>query len=146
MVGARRRQDELEAVHLLDHLGDRRRLAGDEHLARLALEPREVREEPPQRRRAVRDPGQVLLEPVVEVEPAGVAQLQDRRRRERLRDRADPVLQVGCGRAAFLEIGEADGPRPGDLAVTEDGGGDRRQLLLGLTLLEQRARASGRAR
>ena len=44
---------------------------------------------PAERRRAVRDPGQVLLEPVVEVELAGVAELHDRDRGERLRDRAD---------------------------------------------------------
>ena len=40
-------------------------------------------------------PGDVLLEPVVEVELAGVAQLHDRDGGERLRDRADAVLRVG---------------------------------------------------
>ena len=56
VVSPRGRKDELVLLHRVEHLLDRRGLARHEHLPRLALKPRDVREHPPQRRRAVRDP------------------------------------------------------------------------------------------
>ncbi len=90
----RRPEHELGVGERVDELVLGRRLAGDEHLAGLALEAGEVAEHAADRRRAVGDPVEVLLEPVVEVEQACGPELHDRRRRERLRDRADAVLRV----------------------------------------------------
>ena len=129
MVRARGGQHELVRRHRLEDLVDRRRLAGDEHLPRLALQAREVREHAAQRRGAVRDPGRCCSSAVVEVELAGVAELHHGDGGERLRDRADPVLRLGRRLDARLEVGEPDRARPDDLAVAHDRGGDRRQPL-----------------
>ena len=53
-------------------------------------------------------PGHVALERVVEVEPALVAQAQDRHRGDRLADRPEPVLHVGV-----RLLHRADAGRPG---------------------------------
>ena len=76
-----------------------------------------MREHPPQRRRAVRDPGQVLLEPVVEVEPAGVAELHDRDRGERLRDRADRGTAVS-GRRPRARASQSASPTAPDQTIS----------------------------
>ena len=127
VVLLRRRQHELDLRHRLDQLLCGRRLAGDEHLTRLALEAGEVAEQAPDRRRAVRDPVQMLLEPVVEVELTLGPKLHHRRRGERLRDRADAVLRVRLRRGAVLVVGHPDRVRPDDLAVCDDRGRDARQ-------------------
>src|SRR5256885_9201220 len=56
-------------------------------LPRFALQSGEVAQHAPDRRRSVRDTREVLLEAVIEIERPLVAQLHDRRRSERLRDR-----------------------------------------------------------
>ena len=71
MVLLARARDELDLAHRVDQLLLGRRLARHEHLPRLALQARQVREQAANRRRAVRDAVDVLLEPVVEVELAG---------------------------------------------------------------------------
>ena len=79
----------------------------------------------------------VLVERVLEVELALVAQLHDRRRGERLRDRAEAVLRVGRRLALRLDVGRADRGLPDDLAVAEDGGGDARQALVALLAADE---------
>ena len=86
------------------------------------------REQAADRRRAVRDAVDVLLEPVVEVElRRRRVELHDRGRRERLRDRADAVLRVGSRRAVVVVARAADGGRPdaarpcGTTAAATDG-------------------------
>ena len=122
-------EHELVLVHRVDHLVDRRRLARHPHVARLALQAGEVREHPAQRWRADRDPRQVLLQAVVEVELAGVAQLHHRDGGEGLRDRADAVLGVGGRLCGALVVGRADRVGPHALAAANHGRGERRQPL-----------------
>ena len=88
---------------------------------RLALQARGVREQPADRRR-VRRALDVPVERVLEVELARVAQLHDRRGRERLRDRADAVLRVRRRLDLRLDVRGADRFLPDELAVAEDGG------------------------
>ncbi len=136
VVLLRRAEHELDPGHRVDQLLGRRRLTGDEHLPRLALQSGEVAEQAPDRRRAVRDPVEMLLEPVVEVELPFGAELHDRRRGERLRDRADAVLRVRLRLGAVLVVRRADRVRPDDLAVAHDRCRDARQPV-GLPLGEQ---------
>ena len=131
-----RLRDELERGHRGDELVLRRRLAGDEHLPRFALQARQVGEHPPDGRRAVRDPVDVLFEAVVEVELTGGAQLHDRDGGERLRDRADAVLRIGRRLAVVAEVGRADRVRPDDLAVSHDRRRNAREPV-GLALREE---------
>ena len=116
---------------------------------RLALQTRRVREQPPDRRRVCRALD-VPVEAVLEIELARVAQLHDRRRGERLRDRADAVLRVGRRLEVRLDVGGADRGLPDELAVAEDGGADARRALLALRLpdepLEARRQPLGRLR
>ncbi len=107
---------------------------------RLALQPRRVREQAAQRR-CVRRGVDVLVERVLEVELAGVAQLHDRRGGERLRDRAETVLRVGRRVALRGHVGRADGGLPDALAVAHDGGGDARKPLSSLLRRGRGARA-----
>ena len=73
-------------------------------------------------------PGDVLLEPVGEVEPAGVAQPHHADGDEGLGDRAHPVLGVGVGGCAAGAT--VEGPRgalPDELAAADQAGDDRGQ-------------------
>ena len=97
----------------------------------LALDPGEVREETPERR-PVRTLGQVQVDRVVERELAGVAQLEEARGDERLRDRRDRILGLGRRLAARLDVGEAHGIRPDELRASKDRGGYARGALAGL--------------
>ena len=99
---------------------------------RLALEPRRVSQHPAQRRRPVLDLGQVLLEPVVEVELPLGAQLHDRGRGERLRDRRDRMLGVDRRRPSLLHVREPDRRRPRELAGAKHPGQEARQPALAL--------------
>ena len=90
-----------------------------------------MREEPADARR-VRRTVDMPVERVLEVELARVAQLHDRRRGERLRDRADAVLRVGSRIEARLDVGGADRGFPDELAVAQHGGGKAGQPLLSL--------------
>nr|WP_254185622.1 hypothetical protein [Nocardioides panacis] len=83
-----------------------------------------VGEQAAQRPVAVPDARQVHVEPVVEVEHALVAQLQDRHRHQGLGDRADAVLHVGPGRDP---VHAADRAGPHELAVADDAPDHRRQ-------------------
>ena len=107
-----------------------RELEGLPHrLARnLALDPGEVREETPERR-PTQALGQVQVDGVVERELAGVAQLEEARGDEGLRDRRDRILGLGGRLAARLDVGEADGLRPDELRPSEDRSGDARGAL-----------------
>jgi hypothetical protein len=80
----------------------------------------------------MRGPVDVPIERVLEVDLAGIAQLHDRRGRERLRDRADPVLRVRCRLDSRLEVRRADGRLPDQLAVAQNGRCEARQALLAL--------------
>jgi len=113
---------------------------------RLALQAGRVREHAPDRR-GVRTLGQVCRQRVVERQLAGLPQLHDPDRRERLRDRADPVLRLRRRLLARLHVGEPERPLPDELAAAEDGRTHRRHplLVLGggeppLELLAQRLR------
>ena len=135
-------RDELDVLHRGDQLVDGRTLACDPHLARLALQAREVGEHPPDRRRPVRDPVQVLLEPVVEIELARVAELHDRGRSECLRDRPDAVLRIRRRVAVVRVARSADRSRPHDLAVAHGRARDRRQAV-GLPLMKDPVERTG---
>ena len=88
------REHELGLRERLEQLvGLREPQAQPRVVLRLALQARRVREQPADGRR-VRRALDVPVERVLEVELARVAQLHDRRRGERLRDRADAVLRV----------------------------------------------------
>jgi hypothetical protein len=79
------------------------------HVARdLALQPRSVREHVAQLQLTVERHVEVRVEPVIEVEPPGVAQLHDRDRRQRLPDRPDAVLVLGRRLLAALRVREPD--------------------------------------
>ncbi len=131
VVRARRREREPD----LEVLFGRSR-ALHEHLAHLALQSREMREHAAERRRPVLDPGQVQLEPVVQVEGARVAELHDRGGGEGLRDRANAVLRARSRCHVAVVVGVADRVRPDRLTFAHDGGGNRRQSV-GLPLLQQ---------
>ena len=83
------------------------------------------------------------VEPVLEVELAGVAQLHDGHGRERLRDRADSVLVLGRGLLAVLRVGEADGVGPYDLAAADDGRRDGRESAFRLRLRDDCPQLAG---
>ena len=98
---------------------------------RLALEARRVRQHAPERR-PVGALGEVRRQRIVERELAGVAQLQDPDRRERLRDRADPVLRVRARRRTRLDVRDAERLLPDELVAPEDRRAHGRHPLLGL--------------
>ena len=77
----------------------------------------------------------VLLEPIVELELTGIAQLHDRSGRERLRDRADAILRVDRRLLLSLDVRDTERLLPHELAVPDGGSADRRDPLacLGLT-------------
>ncbi len=75
--------------------------------------------------------GMCIDQRVVEPQPAGVAQLQDRRGGEGLRDRRDAVQGLRVGPAAGVAVGEAVAVRPGELPVAHDADGRARQPVLG---------------
>jgi hypothetical protein len=74
-------------------------------------------------------PRHVLVERVVQVQPALVAQPHHQHRDERLGDRPDAVLRVGrrCGAA---DVAPAAGPQ--HVAAAHDGGDQRRRAVLRL--------------
>ena len=86
---------------------------------------------------------EVLDERVVEAQPALVAELEDRGRGERLRDRRDPEERVGPDRALRRAVGEPQGARPGERAVADDAGGEAGQPLLDDELGRERVEARG---
>ena len=98
---------------------------------RLALEPGEVREHAADRR-PVRALRQVRGERVVERELAGVSQLHDPDRRERLRDRADPILRLRRRHPCRVDVRVPERLLPQRLAAAEDRRADRRHPLLRL--------------
>src|SRR5580765_2564445 len=77
----------------------------------------------------------VLLEPIVEPELTGIAQLHDRSGRERLRDRTDAILRVGRRLLLSVDVRKTERLLPHDLAVPDRGSADRRDpfACLGLT-------------
>ena len=94
----------------------------------LRLQPGGMRQQLRDRRAPERRAGYVVLEPVVEVEPPGVAQPHDAHRHERLGDRADPVLRVGVGgHPVGAAVERAARVRPDQVAAADDPGGHRRQ-------------------
>src|SRR5262245_50927278 len=88
-------------------------------------------------RRGVCGALEMAVERVLEVELAGVAKLHDRRRGERLRDRADAVLRVRRRLDSGRDVRGADRRLPDELAVAEDGRGDARQPLLALLCADE---------
>jgi hypothetical protein len=78
--------------------------------------------------------GNVVSEPVVQLELTGIPELHDRDGREGLRDRSDAVLRVGSRRGAGVVVRDADGLAPEKLAAPGDGGADARKPLLFLDL------------
>ena len=72
---------------------------------RLALQARGVRQHLPDRDRAVPGAGQVGVEPVVQRQPALVAQRHDEHGGEGLGDRADHVLRVVAGGHGAVDAG-----------------------------------------
>jgi hypothetical protein len=99
---------------------------------RLALQPGCVRQQPPDRERPVARRRDVLPERIVERDPALGDQRHDRSGRERLRDRADPVLRVRSRLASALRIRDADRQLEHPLAANDDGSGEARKTVLGL--------------
>ena len=94
----------------------------------LGLQPGGMRQQLRDRRAPERRAGYVVLEPVVEVEPTGVAQPHDAHRHERLGDRADPVLRVGVGgNPVGAAVERAARVGPDQLAAADDPRGHRRQ-------------------
>jgi len=85
-----------------------------------------VREQAPQGDVTVRDAAQVLAEPVVEVEPAEVAELEQQHGREGLGDGPDRVLGVEGRDDPAIDVGEPGAVGPGQRPVPDDGGGDAR--------------------
>ena len=83
-------------------------------------------------------PVDVLLEPVVEVELPCGAQLHDRDRRERLRDRADAVLRLRRRLAAVVVVALPTAPAHTSSPLPHDRGSDRRQAV-GLSLRSSRS-------
>ena len=95
VVAAGRRQHRLRLVEPGEQLLALRPLRPLPDLAdRLALQAGPVRQHPADRQAPVPGAGQVLLEPVVQVEQPVVAALHDEDGREGLGDRADPELGV----------------------------------------------------
>src|SRR4029077_18382483 len=126
------RQHALGAVERVEQLVD----AGEALLQPrvvlcLALQAGRVREQAADRRRVLRA-FDMLVERVLEVETAFVAELHDRCRRERLRDRAEAVLGLRRRLALRLDSGRAERGFPGKLTVANDGDRDARQPLLAL--------------
>ncbi len=121
---------------------------------RLALEPREVREQAPDGRAAMRRDIEVLLEPVVEVEGALVAELQDRDRREGLGDRADAVgvvdgggRRLGAARRLAIRGGRCRDPHrgaPHHVAPVHDRGDHARRAPLRLRDADEPLERGGR--
>ena len=103
----------------------RQKLLAGRHLQRLpdiprhlALEAREVREQPADRQ-PVLGAVEMPVEPVVEREPAFVAKPHDPDRRHGLRDRRDPVLVVRRRLLPALDVREPDRLAPDDLAFAD---------------------------
>src|ERR687891_976014 len=68
---------------------------------------------------------------IVEVQPAGIAKLHDRRCSDRLRDRRDPVERRGIRSPATRHVCEPDASRPGELVAVNDANrGARKALVL----------------
>jgi hypothetical protein len=78
----------------------------------------------------------VLVEPVLEIEPAGVAQLHHQNRGKGLGDRSDRVLGVERWHLPSFDVREPDRIGPGHGAVANDGGGDARRAGLALELAQ----------
>ena len=100
-------------------------------------------EQVPQRPVAVADPGQVLVEPVVEVEQPLVAQLHHQDRGHRLGDRPDPVLRVR--RSASVAGPPPWRAAPHQRAVPDQPGDQRRQPAVACSRASsaRRCRAAG---
>ena len=131
------RQHELGLRERLEQLVRRREAKGQPRVVLgLALQARRVREQPPDRRRVCRALD-VPVEGVLEIELARVAQLHDRRRGERLRDRADAVLRVRRRLEIRRDVRDAHRGLPDELSVAEDGGADARRALLALRLPDE---------
>src|SRR6266511_4211041 len=64
----------------------------------------------------------MLVQSVVQVEPTGVAELEQQHGGEGLGDRADAVLGMQCGLALALHVSEAGHARPYDGAVPDHSG------------------------
>ena len=94
-------------------------------------------EQAPQRRRAVMRLGDVRLEPIVEIELAGVAQLHHRRSREGLRDRTDPILSIGLRGRFLVDVGKAERFLPDDISVADGSRADRRDSVVGLRFADE---------
>ena len=111
---------------------------------RLGLHPGAVREQLRDRRAAELRAGHVVLEPVEQVEAAGVAQPHHGDGDERLGDGAHPVLRVGVGELSpGPPVERADGVGPRESAVPHDAGGDRRQAPAALLGREQVMEVAG---
>src|SRR5205085_2616733 len=67
------------------------------------------------------EPGQDVGHAIVEAQLAGVAKLEDGRRRERLGDGGDAVERLRRRRRLALDVGPAEAPRPYELLVVDDG-------------------------
>ena len=129
----RRRQHLLGLGEPAEQLVDGRSLhALPEVTRRLPLEARVVGEHSPDRRPRVRGLGEVVSEPVVQLELACIPELHDRDGREGLCDRPDAVLRVGSRRGAGIVVRDADGLTPEKLAVSGDGGTNTREPLFSL--------------
>ena len=124
--------DHLVAIRVLERLPDLPASPG----VRLAAQPGKVREHPPQRGVPVRDAGQVLVETILEVELAGVAQLQHQHGGEALGDRSDRVLGVERWRPPPFDVSQPDRIGPGHGAVADHCGGDARRAGLALELAQ----------
>jgi hypothetical protein len=90
-----------------------------------------MREQAPNRRRVLRALD-VLVERVLEIESALVAQLHHGGCRERLRDRAEAILRIRRRLAAAFDIRGTDRRLPGELAVAHDRHCDARGAVLAL--------------
>ncbi len=130
--GFARTQDALGVLEPGQKLLPRRRLHRLPHLAgRLALQAAQVRERVADSR-AGRHLGDVRAERIVEVEDVRVAQPEDADRRERLRDRPDPIGVLRRRGLVTLDVRRPDRGAPEHRAVAEHRGRDRRRALLGL--------------
>ena len=86
----------------------------------------------------------MVLEPVQQVEAAGVSQAHDRHGDERLRDGAHPVLRVGVGSLSPGPAVEgADGVGPREHTIPHDARSDRRQAAAALLGREQVVQVAG---